>query len=101
MGVYEIIENEVSGVCVWREVLWIDHGKRKVHKLLQLWREVLWIDHGKRKKGMCNHTLLDHALLLSHQADEHQSRAHSVEFPEHFRHKYIYLSETTLLTQMS
>jgi hypothetical protein len=50
MGVYEIIENEVSGVCVWREVLWIDHGKRKVHKLLQLWREVLWIDHGKRKK---------------------------------------------------
>jgi hypothetical protein len=55
----------------------------------------------KEKKGMCNHTLLDHALLLSHQAHEHQSRAHSVEFPEHFRHKYIYLSETTLLTQMS
>jgi hypothetical protein len=55
------------------------------------WSEVPRIDHGQRQQGMCNHTLLDLALLLSYRAQEHQSRTHSVESPKHFRQKYVFM----------
>jgi hypothetical protein len=53
------------------------------------WREVPQLEHGQSEQGMCNHTLIDHALLLSYHTREHQSRAHFVKFPKHFRQKYV------------
>jgi hypothetical protein len=41
---------------------------------------------------MCNHTLLDRALLLSYPAQEHQSSTHFVESPEHFKQKYVFMT---------
>jgi hypothetical protein len=55
------------------------------------WIEVPQIDHGQSQQGMCNHTLLDLALFLSYCAQEHQSKTHSVESPEHFRQKYVFM----------
>jgi hypothetical protein len=45
---------------------------------------------------MCNHTLLGLALSLSYGAQEHQSRTHSIESPEHFRQKYVFMRNYSL-----